>query len=77
MSFFWCQVEVLNPDETPAERVAVVVDPGAVRGFTAANGMARLTINTGGNDQQLRITVSTNVWGHLPVHVSPLSFLLN
>ncbi|XP_030590143.1 complement C3-like [Archocentrus centrarchus] len=53
-------VEVLNPDETPAERVPVVVNPGAVRGITAANGMARLTINTGGNDQQLIITAKTN-----------------
>nr|XP_014265945.2 complement C3 [Maylandia zebra] len=53
-------VEVLNPDETPAENVPVVINPGAVRGFTAANGMARLTINTEGNAAELRITAVTN-----------------
>uniref|UniRef100_A0A8C8DL88 Complement component c3a, duplicate 5 n=1 Tax=Oryzias sinensis TaxID=183150 RepID=A0A8C8DL88_9TELE len=39
-------VEVLNPDESPALNVPVVVTPGPVRGSTAANGIARLTINT-------------------------------
>ncbi|KAK5866269.1 hypothetical protein PBY51_020475 [Eleginops maclovinus] len=51
-------VEVLNPDNTPAQGVAVVVDPGQVNGFTADNGMARLTINT--RDPQLRINARTN-----------------
>lgn len=51
------QVEVLNPDETPANGVPVVVGPGNVEGHTAADGMAKLTIDTvsGGN---LVITVS-------------------
>ncbi|KAF3844095.1 hypothetical protein F7725_016143 [Dissostichus mawsoni] len=49
-------VEVVNPDNTPARGVAVVVEPGTVNGFTADNGMARLTINT--RDPQLTITVS-------------------
>ncbi|XP_035760088.1 venom factor-like [Neolamprologus brichardi] len=53
-------VEVLNPDETPAENVPVVINPGAVRGFTAANGMAWLTINTEGNAAELRITAMTD-----------------
>jgi len=48
----------MNPDNTPAKGVAVVLEPGTVTGTTAENGMARLTINTGGNLQQLRITVS-------------------
>uniref|UniRef100_A0A669CRK7 NTR domain-containing protein n=1 Tax=Oreochromis niloticus TaxID=8128 RepID=A0A669CRK7_ORENI len=39
-------IEVLNPDGSPAQGVAVMIDPGDVQGFTAANGMARLTINT-------------------------------
>uniref|UniRef100_A0A8C7XQI0 Uncharacterized protein n=1 Tax=Oryzias sinensis TaxID=183150 RepID=A0A8C7XQI0_9TELE len=39
-------VEVLNPDESPAVNIPVVVTPGPVRGPTAANGIARLTINT-------------------------------
>ncbi|XP_034095065.1 complement C3-like [Gymnodraco acuticeps] len=51
-------VEVVNPDNTPAQGVAVVVEPGNVNGFTADNGMARLTINTG--DPQLTITAKTN-----------------
>lgn len=57
MCLFW-QVEVVNPDTSPANNIAVVVDPGQVRGFTAANGMARLTINTVANINQLAITVS-------------------
>lgn len=53
----WWQVEVLNPDETPAQQVQVVVDPGAVQGVTANNGMARLTVNTQEDSQSLIITV--------------------
>ncbi|XP_070683828.1 complement C3-like [Pempheris klunzingeri] len=49
-------VEVVNPDDTPAEGVPVVVDPGQVHGLTAANGMARLTINTGTKIGTLTIT---------------------
>uniref|UniRef100_A0A8C9XDM5 Complement component c3a, duplicate 5 n=1 Tax=Sander lucioperca TaxID=283035 RepID=A0A8C9XDM5_SANLU len=40
-------VEVVNPDGTPAKGVAVVVDPGQVQAITAANGMAKLTVNAG------------------------------
>ncbi len=39
-------MEVANPDDTPADGVPVVVIPGEVRGFTGANGIAKLTINT-------------------------------
>uniref|UniRef100_A0A673AC78 Complement C3-like n=1 Tax=Sphaeramia orbicularis TaxID=375764 RepID=A0A673AC78_9TELE len=39
-------VEVLNPDQSPAQGVPVVVEPGTVQGFTVANGIAKLTINT-------------------------------
>ncbi|KAK2815854.1 hypothetical protein Q5P01_026321 [Channa striata] len=53
-------VEVMNPDETPAHGVPVVVNPGGVQGFTAANGMARLTINTGADIATLSITAKTN-----------------
>ncbi|XP_061576926.1 complement C3-like [Cololabis saira] len=52
-------VEVLNPDKSPAEGIPVVVEPGNVRGFTAANGMARLTINTAGTQNKLPITAKT------------------
>ncbi|XP_033961650.1 complement C3-like [Pseudochaenichthys georgianus] len=53
-------VEVVNPDNTPAPGVAVVVEPGRVTGVTTDNGMARLAINTGGNPQLLMITAKTN-----------------
>ena len=48
----------MNPDETPAKGVAVVVNPGRVPGVTAANGVAKLTINTELRIQELTITVS-------------------
>uniref|UniRef100_A0A671YQE7 Complement C3-like n=1 Tax=Sparus aurata TaxID=8175 RepID=A0A671YQE7_SPAAU len=53
-------VEVVNPDETPAQGVAVVVDPGLVKGVTEANGMARITINTVETSGQLQITAKTS-----------------
>uniref|UniRef100_A0A8C9X0E0 Complement C3-like n=1 Tax=Sander lucioperca TaxID=283035 RepID=A0A8C9X0E0_SANLU len=52
-------VEVVNPDSTPAKGVAVVVDPGQVKGFTAANGMAKLSINTEAREPRLTITAKT------------------
>ncbi|XP_045902911.1 complement C3-like [Micropterus dolomieu] len=53
-------VEVVNPDESPAQGVEVVVNPGQVRGSTAANGMARLTINTEARNDRLIITAKTS-----------------
>nr|XP_046263044.1 complement C3-like isoform X2 [Scatophagus argus] len=52
-------VEVVNPDETPAEGVTVEVNPGQVTGRTAANGMARLTINIVDVRGPLTITAKT------------------
>uniref|UniRef100_A0A3Q3B4F4 Complement C3-like n=1 Tax=Kryptolebias marmoratus TaxID=37003 RepID=A0A3Q3B4F4_KRYMA len=49
-------VEVVNPDDSPADNIPVVVNPGGVRGFTAPNGMARLTINTQATDATLQIS---------------------
>ncbi|XP_024115560.1 complement C3 [Oryzias melastigma] len=57
---FYVVVEVLNPDESPAENIPVVVTPGPVRGITAANGMARLTINTVTQAGGLSISAETN-----------------
>lgn len=51
------QVEVLNPDGSPAGGVGVVVEPGPVEGFTASNGMARLTVNTVATVNKLSLTV--------------------
>ncbi|XP_024118158.1 complement C3 [Oryzias melastigma] len=53
-------VEVLNPDESPAENIPVVVTPGHVRGFTAAKGMARLTINIVTQDHGQLIIAKTD-----------------
>ncbi|XP_054865811.1 complement C3-like isoform X2 [Amphiprion ocellaris] len=52
-------IGVMNPDDTPARGVLVVVEPGEVEGITGANGMARLTVNTVENSQALVITVKT------------------
>ncbi|KAM9769652.1 complement C3-like isoform 1-T1 [Menidia menidia] len=53
-------IEVLNPDGTPAQGVAVVIDVGQVQGVTSANGLARLSINAVGNEHPLTITAKTN-----------------
>ncbi|KAM4750142.1 complement C3-like [Anableps anableps] len=52
-------LEVLNPDGTSAQGVPVSVDEAEVEGITAANGMARLSINTVDKAQPLKITVRT------------------
>ncbi|XP_054460442.1 complement C3-like [Anoplopoma fimbria] len=52
-------VEVTNPDDSPAQGLRVVVDPGDVEGFTAPNGLARLTINTEAGNGRLQITART------------------
>uniref|UniRef100_A0A672GB00 Complement component c3a, duplicate 5 n=1 Tax=Salarias fasciatus TaxID=181472 RepID=A0A672GB00_SALFA len=52
-------VEVLNPDQTPATDVQVVVLPGEVQGITGKNGVARLTVNTQGNIRTLDISART------------------
>ncbi|XP_070776629.1 complement C3-like [Enoplosus armatus] len=57
-------IEVVNPDGTPAEKVAVVVDPGEVQGCTTDNGMARLSINTEERVEELEITAKTIVSGN-------------
>ncbi|XP_042256193.1 complement C3-like isoform X2 [Thunnus maccoyii] len=69
---FDVMVEVLNPDETPARGVAVMVDQGQVQGdtasevLTAPNGMAKLTVNTAVGVENLMITIKTN-----DPHISP------
>uniref|UniRef100_A0A8D0AIM2 Complement C3-like n=1 Tax=Sander lucioperca TaxID=283035 RepID=A0A8D0AIM2_SANLU len=52
-------VEVVNPDGTPAKGVTVVIEPGRVDGITAANGMAKLSVNTVAMEQRLTITAKT------------------
>ncbi|TRY87362.1 hypothetical protein DNTS_017222 [Danionella cerebrum] len=43
---FDVSVYVTNPDETPADRVLVEVNPGGVKGQTLANGIAKVTAKT-------------------------------
>lgn len=60
----------MNPDSSPVHGVVVEVDPGQVQGRTAANGMARLSINTVENPQPLTVTVSVeNCVNFLYLHV--------
>uniref|UniRef100_A0A3P9BDM7 Complement C3-like n=1 Tax=Maylandia zebra TaxID=106582 RepID=A0A3P9BDM7_9CICH len=49
-------IQVLNPDNTPAKDIPVVVNPGEVKGHTADNGMAKLSINTVENSENIIIT---------------------
>lgn len=60
-SYVEWQVEVINPDDSPANGIPVVISPGNVRGITASNGMARLTINTAATDSTLKIIVSNSL----------------
>ena len=60
----------MNPDGTPAKGVAVVVDPGHVQALTAANGMAKITINAGAS---LAITVSLTIFYVYFLHYNPIS----
>ncbi|XP_070776616.1 complement C3-like [Enoplosus armatus] len=57
---FEMTVEVVNPDDTPAPGVVVVVDPGQVQGSTAANGIARLTVNTEARTSYLTVIAKTS-----------------
>ncbi|XP_077381637.1 complement C3-like [Festucalex cinctus] len=55
-------LKVVNPDETPARAIPVVVNPGEVGGFTSDNGIAKLTVNTVARNpnSELKITARTN-----------------
>lgn len=66
LPFVWVcmQVEVLNPDTSPAGGIPVIVEPGPVEGFTADNGMAKLTVNTVANVNKLTITVRDHSYSH-------------
>nr|WEM32064.1 complement component 3 [Mylopharyngodon piceus] len=56
---FDISVYVTNPDQTPAEDVEVEVNPGIVKGHTAANGIAKVTVNSLGGSSKLEITAKT------------------
>ncbi|XP_075062651.1 complement C3-like [Mixophyes fleayi] len=50
---------ITNPDGSPANRVSVVSEPGAVGGVTNDDGIVRLTVNTRSDISSLSITVTT------------------
>lgn len=54
------QVEVVKPDGSPAQGITVVLNSDEVQGLTAANGLARLSINTVESSNPLTITVSVD-----------------
>ncbi|XDV16017.1 hypothetical protein PO909_015910, partial [Leuciscus waleckii] len=56
---FSVSVYLTDPDKMPAENVEVEVNPGAVRGQTRANGIAKLTVNSHEGSSTLEITVQT------------------
>lgn len=55
------QFQVLNPDNTPAEKVELVVEPGNVMLLSGANGFTKLSVNTQENTQKLAITVNMSL----------------
>uniref|UniRef100_A0A665W0L5 NTR domain-containing protein n=1 Tax=Echeneis naucrates TaxID=173247 RepID=A0A665W0L5_ECHNA len=57
---FEFEVEVVNPDETPAQGVEVVVNPGAIQSQTAVNGRAGISINSWKWRERSPVTPETN-----------------
>ncbi|XP_077426276.1 complement C3-like isoform X1 [Vanacampus margaritifer] len=53
-------LRVVNPDETPAQGVPVVVNAGEVQGMTSYNGLVKFTLNANARDAILKITVRTD-----------------
>ena len=60
-----------NPDQTPAENVDVVVNPGGGWGRTKANGMAKVTVNTEAGARSLQINVSLILFLNFIRNVTP------
>ncbi|XP_072347058.1 complement C3-like [Scyliorhinus torazame] len=58
---FSLMVYVTNPDGSPANEIPVIAIGEDSHSRTAADGTARLTINTGGQQQNLPVKVETNV----------------
>ncbi|KAK2818280.1 hypothetical protein Q7C36_022213 [Tachysurus vachellii] len=56
-------VYVTNPDQSPAENVDVLIQPGNVKSRTKSNGMAKAILNTQGGDRPLHITARTAAEG--------------
>ncbi|XP_014873776.1 complement C3-like isoform X1 [Poecilia latipinna] len=52
-------VEVVNPDDSPAPGVTVVVDPGNMEAVTSENGIARFSINSFQSSQAVFIGAKT------------------
>lgn len=62
-----CQVNVVNPDGTPAKDVELVLtsERTSNEGRTKENGMAMFSVNTLQDHRELSITVSFHSYFHL------------
>ncbi|KAG7316103.1 hypothetical protein KOW79_020969 [Hemibagrus wyckioides] len=56
-------VYVTNPDQSPAEKLDVLIKPGDVKAVTKSNGMAKATLNTQEGNNPLQITARTAAQG--------------
>ncbi|XP_047659457.1 complement C3-like [Tachysurus fulvidraco] len=56
-------VYVTNPDQSPAENVDILIQPGEVKAQTKSNGMAKAILNTQGGDRPLHVTARTAAEG--------------
>ncbi|XP_026992188.2 complement C3-like [Tachysurus fulvidraco] len=56
-------VYVTNPDQSPAENVDVLIQPGEVKARTKTNGMAKAILNTRGGEKPLHVTARTAAEG--------------
>uniref|UniRef100_A0A8C5HPI1 Complement C3-like n=1 Tax=Gouania willdenowi TaxID=441366 RepID=A0A8C5HPI1_GOUWI len=62
-AIFGPPMNIITIYETPAAGIRVVVNPGEVEGISDDNGIARLTVKTGGRNDRLVITAKTMVPG--------------
>ncbi|XP_037546422.1 complement C3-like [Nematolebias whitei] len=58
--YFDVTVEVVNPDDSPAVGIPVVLSPGGATTNTAASGIARFVVNTKTTQSNLTIIAKTN-----------------
>ncbi|XP_060716458.1 complement C3-like [Tachysurus vachellii] len=56
-------VYVTNPDQSPAENVDILIQPGGIKAQTNTNGMVKAFVNTQGGDRPLHITARTSAQG--------------
>ncbi|XP_072255537.1 A.superbus venom factor 1-like [Pyxicephalus adspersus] len=57
---FDLRVLITNPDGSPADKIPIVVNPGAVKGSTQEDGIAKLTVNTKSDIGSMEVLVKTD-----------------